>query len=185
MAAQVLRRAVEDEVGPVLERAQMNGRRGSCVDEDRRRVRCGGLEVGHRQERVRRSLEPDELNIIGRRRGLVELHVLEAPALELPKERRRPVVAAFGDRDRGAGLEESQDDRCRRSGTGGEEERLAAVELAEDVLGGHAGGVRVALVVELAQLAVLVRPETSSGQAGCLPSSLRSPRSASTRKRPA
>ena len=62
------------------------GRRGGCVDEHRRRVGRGGLEVGHRQERVRRCLEPDELDAVGRRAGLVELHVLEAPALELAEE---------------------------------------------------------------------------------------------------
>ena len=159
MAAQVLRRAVKDEVGPVLERAEVNRRRSGRVDEDRRRVRRGGLEVGHRQEGVRRSLQPDELDAGRRRPGLVELHVLQAPALELAEEGRRAVVAAFGDGDRRAGLEQRQDDRGRRSGTGGEEERLAAVELAEDAFGGDAGRMRIALVVELAQLAVLVRPE--------------------------
>ena len=178
VTAQVLRRAVQDEVGAVLERAQVNRRRRGRVDEHRRRVRGGGLEVGHRQEWVRRSLEPDELDALGRRPGLVELHVLQAPALELAEESRCPVVAAFGDGDRGTGLEQSQDDRRRRSCTGGEEECLAAVELPEDAFGGDAGGVRVALVVELAQLAVLVRPERRTVERACLPSSLRSPRSA-------
>ena len=137
----------------------MDRRRGGCVDDDRRRVRCGRLEVGHRQERVGRRLEPDELDAVGRRAGLVELDVLEAPALELAEERRRPVVAALGDRDRVARLQQREDERGRRAGARGEEERLAALELTERALRGDSGRVRVALVVELAGLAVLVRPQ--------------------------
>ena len=109
---------------------EVDRRRGGRVDDDRRRVRGGGLEVGHRQERIRRRLEPDELHAVGRRPGLVELHVLEAPARELPEERRRAVVAALGDRDRVARPQERQDDRGRRAGARREEKRLAALELA-------------------------------------------------------
>ena len=65
VAGEVLRGAVEDEVGAVLERAQVDGRRGGRVDDDRRRVRRRGLEVGHRQERIRRRLGPDELHAVG------------------------------------------------------------------------------------------------------------------------
>ena len=117
--AEVLRRAVQHEVGAALERPQVDRRRGRRVDHDRRRMRGGGLEVGHREERVRRRLQPDELDAVGRRPGLVELHVLEAPARELAEERRRPVVAALGDRDVSPGFEQrrARPRRCTPSPT--------------------------------------------------------------------
>ena len=43
-------------------------------------MRGGGLEVGHRQERVRRRLEPDELHAVRRRARLVELDDARAPS---------------------------------------------------------------------------------------------------------
>ena len=76
-----------------------------------------------------------------------------------PEHRRRPEVAALGDRDRVARAEQSEHDGGRRAGAGREEERLAAVELTERLLRRDAGRMRVALVVELARLAVLVRPQ--------------------------
>ena len=69
-----------DEVGAVLERAQVHGRRGGRVDDDRRGVRGGGLEVGHRQERVRRRLEPDELHVRRRRRRSGRTRRSEGPS---------------------------------------------------------------------------------------------------------
>ena len=62
-------------------------RRRRRVAEDERRVRGRGLEVRHRQERVRGRLEPDEVDAVGRRPGLVELDVPDAPALELAEQR--------------------------------------------------------------------------------------------------
>ena len=58
-----------------------------------------------------------------------------------------------------AGREEREHDRRRRPHPRGEEERLAALELAERALGRDAGRVGVAGVVEVARLAVLVRPD--------------------------
>jgi hypothetical protein len=43
--------------------------------------------------------------------------------------------------------------------TGGEEERFAALELSERFLRCDAGGVRVPLVVEVAGIAVAIRPD--------------------------
>ena len=108
VAAEVLRRAVQDEVRAVLERAQVDGRRGSGVDEHRGGMRCGGLEVGHRQERVRGRLEPDELDAVRRRARLVELDVLQAPPLEDAEHRGRAEVTALGDRDRVPGPEQGE-----------------------------------------------------------------------------
>ena len=57
---QALRRGVERDVAAALEWAQMHGRSRRRVADDGRRV-CGrSLEVRHRQERVRRRLDPDE-----------------------------------------------------------------------------------------------------------------------------
>ena len=100
MAAEVLRRAVEGEVAAVLERPQEDRRRGGGVADDRRGVRGRRLEVGHRQERVRRRLEPDEVRARRRRPGLVELDEAQPPALQRPEQDRCAVVGAFGERDR-------------------------------------------------------------------------------------
>ena len=75
MAAQELRRAVQHEVGAVLERPQVDRRGGGGVHEHGRRVRGGCVEVGEGQERVRRRLEPDQIGAGRRRGGLVELDV--------------------------------------------------------------------------------------------------------------
>src|SRR5262245_53886584 len=158
MSTEVLRRAVQDEIGAVLERSQVDRRGGSRIDEHGSGVGRGGLDVGHRQEGVGRRLEPDELHALRRRARLVELDVLQPPALEHAEHRRRPVVTTFGDCDRVARGEQRENDRGRRAGAGREEQRLAAVELAERELRRDTGRVRVALVVELARLTVLVRP---------------------------
>src|SRR5207247_5367124 len=100
VAAEVLRRAVQDELGAVLERAQENRRRGGGVDDNRCRMRRRGLEVGHREEGIRRGLEPDEVDTMRRRAGLVELDDPESPALELAKDDARSEVRTFGQRDR-------------------------------------------------------------------------------------
>ena len=164
--AEVLRRAVEDEVGAVLERAQVDRRRGGRVDDDRRRMRGCGLEVGHRQERVRRRLEPDELHAVRRCAGLVELDDVQPPALERREEAAGAEVRAVGERDRRAGLEQRERERGRRARPGREEQRVPAVELAERLLGRDAGRVRVALVVEVARLAALVvRPDRRAVEA--------------------
>ena len=96
---------------------------------------------------------------LGRRAGLVELDLAEAPALERPRSvTARAVVRARGERDRVARREERERERGRRGRARREEERLAAVEPRERRLGLDAGRVRVALVEEVARLAVLVRP---------------------------
>ena len=65
---------------PSLERAEIDGGRGSRVDEHARRMSSGRVEVGHRQERVRRRLEPDQVDAVRRRARLVELDEPQSPA---------------------------------------------------------------------------------------------------------
>ena len=159
MAAQVLRRAVQDEVGAALEGTQVDRGRGGGVDDDGRRVGRGRLEVGDGQERVRRRLDPDEIGVRGRSAGLVELDEAQAPPLELAEEDACPVVGIARERDRVAGLEQGEDERRRGRRAGREQERGAAVERLERALGLRARRVAVALVVVRARLAVYVRPD--------------------------
>ena len=112
------------------------------VDDDGR-GRGRGLEVRHRLERVRRSLEPDELHAFRRRAGLVELDVLEAPLAECLERDAGAEVAALGERDRVPRLQERQDQCGCRAGAGREEQGLAAVELPEPRLRLRDGGAAV------------------------------------------
>ena len=156
MAAEVLRRAVEDVVGSVLEGTEAERRRHGRVDNDRRGVGGGRLEIGHRQERVRRRLEPDELRTARRRPRLVELDVPQIPARKRLEQATRAEVRAFGERDRLARSQRRERERRRRAGSGGEEHGGAAVELAEPRLCLRHGRVPVARVEEVARLAPLV-----------------------------
>jgi hypothetical protein len=90
---------------------------------------------------------------------LVELDVAHAPALERVEEHAGAVVAALGERDRLAGLQQGEHQRRRRAGAGGEEQRLAALELRELGLGRKPVRVRIALVVQLARLTLPVGPD--------------------------
>ena len=65
----------------------------------------------------------------------------------------------LGQPDRLPGLELGEDEGSDRGGSGGEEERLAAFELAERALGLDTRWVGVPLVVELTWLAVSVGPD--------------------------
>ncbi len=160
MPHQVLRRAVQDEVGAVLERSQVHGRRHGRVDDDGSRMRDRRLQIRHREVRIRRSLEPDELDALGRRPGLVELDDAEAPRRERGERDAGAEVSAARQRDRVAGLQQGEDESGRRSGARRKEERGASVELAERGLGGCDSRTAEALVVELASLALLVvRPD--------------------------
>src|SRR6478736_1912940 len=175
MAAEVLRRAVEHEVRAVLDRPQVDGRGSGRVDDDAGRMCSGGLEVGHRQERIRRSLDPDEVDTFGRGAGLVELDVTQAPTFELCEQHARPEVRALGERDRVARGEEGEDECSRSAAARWEQQSVPAVELAELTFRLGTGGVAVALVDELAWLPVLVRPDRGAVDAHGVPS-----RSAST-----
>ena len=159
MAAQVLRGAVHGVVGAVLERTKVDGRRRGRVDDDAAGVRGGGLEVRHGQERIRGRLEPDEVGAGRRRARLVELDEAQAPALEQVEELAGSVIGALGERDRPPGLELGKDECGDRGRPRGEEQRLAAVELAEDTLGLGPRRVGETLVVEVAGPAVSVRPD--------------------------
>src|SRR5918992_2413260 len=108
---------------------------------------------------VLRRAEPDEVSLRRRRPRLVELDDADSPALEHAQQDRRPVVGLIWDGDGPAGLEEREDEGRDRAGAGREEERGAALELAEGTFGLDPDRMGVALVVELARLAVLERPD--------------------------
>ena len=123
-------------------------------------MRADGVPVRHGQRRVRRRLDPDDVGVRRGRPRLVVLDVAEPPRLERPQQDRRPEVGALGQGDRRAGPREGEQHRGLGGHAGGEEKRLAAFELAESRLAGRAGRVGVALVEELAWIAVLVvRPD--------------------------
>ena len=166
MAGEELRRAVEGEVGAVLERPEQDRRRGRGVDDERRRVRGRRLEVGEGEERVRRRLDPHEVGLGGRCGRLVELDVAEAPALELAERLAGAVVGAGGERDRRARPEKREDERRGRGRARGKEQRVAAVELAEQPLGLLSYRMGVALVVRGPRLAVGVGRRTVERRRG-------------------
>ena len=125
-----------------------------------RRVRGGGLEVGHRQERVRRRLEPDEVDAVGRRRRSGRTRRSAGPSARArgtaPTSRStRPRRA----RSSSPGLEEREHDarssrRCRTRRAAPRRRRARRARARPR----RRSGVRSA-VVELAGLAVLVRPD--------------------------
>ena len=100
VSAEVLRGAVQDVVDAVLEGPEVDRRRGRGVDDDACGM-CGcGLEVGHREEGIRRRFEPDEVDATWWRARLVELDDSQAPPFELAEEDARSEVPAFGEADR-------------------------------------------------------------------------------------
>jgi hypothetical protein len=149
---------VERERAPSFERPHVQWSRGGRVAKDGRGVRRGRLEVRHGEERVRRRLQPDEVDATGRRAGLVELDVAESPAAELAEEDAGAEVGALGERDGPSGLQQREDDRGARGGARGEEHGLAAVELTERPLGLRDRRAPVPRVDERAGLPVLVGP---------------------------
>src|SRR5581483_5815837 len=94
--------------------------------------------------------------ITRRRARLVELDKLEPPGDELGERDARPVVGALRECDRRPGGAEREHAGRDRGRSGSVQERLAALERAEGVLGRRARRMRVPLVDELAGLAVLV-----------------------------
>ena len=108
VAAEVLRRRVDDEVGAERERLLQERGGEGVVDGEQRaggvRGVGGAADVDDVEERVRRRLDPDELRVVVEVRGerLVELvggHVREAVALRLVDPGGHPVHAAVDVRD--------------------------------------------------------------------------------------
>ena len=131
VAGEHLRGAVQRDVAAPLERAQPERRRERRVADDRCRVRGGRLEVGHRQHRVRRRLDQDQVGVGGRRARLVVLDHLDPPRPEMVEQLLVAVVGALGERDRAARRQHRQDDPGDGAHPGGEEQRAAAFERAE------------------------------------------------------
>src|SRR5204862_448263 len=80
VAREVLRRAVQDEVGAVLQGSQMHRRGHGRIDDDRGRVGGRRREIRHREVRGAGRLQPAELYFVGRRPRLVELPDSKAPS---------------------------------------------------------------------------------------------------------
>jgi hypothetical protein len=151
---------MDDDVCAFVERTQVDGRRHRGVADREAAVGTDRFPVGHSEDRVRGRLDPHDVRLLGRRAGLVELEESHAPPLEAAKEHARPEVGAFSKRDRRSGQREGEQDRRFRAHAGGVEERVARLELSEPGLGGGAGRVAVARVVEIARFAALVvRPD--------------------------
>ena len=154
---QELRRRVDDDVGALVERAQVDrGRDGRVADDEARVGRAAppsraSVSVGFAGDSTQTMSAPAG-------GGPVWSYSTkrEAPRLELAQEHRGAEVGALGEGDRRPGPREGEQDGGRRRRPGGEEERLAALELAEPGLGGRPGRMPVAGVEELARLAALV-----------------------------
>ena len=131
-----LRGTVERDVAAELERAQAERRRERRIADDRGRVGGGGLEVRHRQHRIRRRLDQDQVGGGGRRAGLVVLDRVDAPRAKVVEELPVTVVGALGERDRPARWQHRQHDACHGPHPGGIEQGAAAVECAERPLDG-------------------------------------------------
>ena len=147
VAGEVLRRRVDDESRPARARA---GRPASQRSRRRRRGRGarGGLEVGHRQQRVRRRLDPDEVGAGRRRPGLVVLDVPSPQRSSSREEHAGAEVGALRERDRRAGPRAARARPPSRRPCRTRKQRVAALELAERALRRDAGRVRVPRVVE-------------------------------------
>ena len=151
---------MQRDVGALVERVQEDRRRDGRVADDEGRMRANRLPVGQREQRIRRRLEPQHVGAGGRRPGLIELDDLQSPRLELAQRHAGAEVGAFGERDRHARAAEGEDAGGRRRGSRCIEQCVAALHATEGALGRGARRVGVALVDELARLAVLVvRPD--------------------------
>ena len=158
VAGEDLRRRVEDDVATLVERPEAKRCGHRRVAHDGRRVGDGRREVGHRQERVRRRLDEDQVGLVGRRARLVELHDVKLPRREVVEEHAVAVVRPLGDGDRPTRAEQREHDRRHRAHPRGIEQRMAAVERTERLLAGHAGRMVGPCVREAPRLAALVRP---------------------------
>ena len=182
VAADVLRRRVDDDVGAVLERA-LQVRRGEGVvdDEDRAdgvRGVGGRADVDHVQRRVRRRLDPDHPRPLVEVRGevrveLVGRDVVEVIALRPVDARRHAVDAAVDVRDQHdpvAGVEQVHQRRRRAEPGRVADAVVSALERGEALLERLPRRVRRARVVEAL---VLDRPpparRSTSGRSGSSP----------------
>ena len=137
VAAEVLRRRVEDDVGAEVERVLEVGRRERVVDDDERarRVRRlrGGADVDDVQHRVRRRLDPDHprvaVEVLAEVRELRGRQVVEEVALRLVDLRGHPVDAAVdvGDQDDALARVDEVHQRRRRAEPGGERDPVLRV----------------------------------------------------------
>jgi hypothetical protein len=140
VAAEELRRRVDDDVGAERERL-LQQRRGERVVHDHARARLAGGgadrgDVGDVQQRVRRRLEPQHVGL--ERLGGPARQVRRGQPLDLPGVVARArlgdpgdaLVAVVGDHEVRAGRQLAEHRGARRH-SGGERDRLPALEAAE------------------------------------------------------
>ncbi len=158
MAAEVLRRRVDDDVGAELERTLQVRRRERVVDDEERAGRVcglgGGGDVHDVEHRVRRRLDPHHprgvVEMVGEVRELLGRQVVEAVALRLVDLRGHPVDAAVdvGDENDPVARIEEVHERRRRAEPGGVGNAvLGGLERGERGLERAPGRVRDARVV--------------------------------------
>ena len=153
VAGQELRRRVHDDVGALVERVQEDRRRR----RSRRRRRGPGARARASQSGSVSSgfagASTQTMSASGGAPRLVELDDVDAPGLRAapgsPRCRSRRLRRARSSCPAGR----RRGRRRRGARAGRVEERVAALEPTERLLGGGAGRVRVALVEELARLA--------------------------------
>ena len=159
VAAEVLRRRVDDDVGAELERLLQVGRRERVVDDEQRADSVSGVRglanVDDVQRRVGRRLDPDELDLVVEvgREVVVELgrgHVREAVALRLVDLGGHPVDAAvdIGDQNDALARVHEVHQRGRRAEPRAERDAvLRVLEARERDLERRAGRIGDARVV--------------------------------------
>ena len=135
MAAEILRRRVDDDVGAELERALEEGR-GERVVDDEDRARCvrrvrSRADVDHVQHGIRRRLDPDEaralVEVLAEIREVGRGQVVEDVALGLVHLRRHPVHAAVDVRDQNGTVARIDQVHDRRHGAEAGRERDAVL----------------------------------------------------------
>ena len=148
VAAEVLRRAVNDQVRPERERILVDGRRERVVDDEDRSAGVAGLsptrEVVHVEQGVRGTLEPgDPRSLRQERLGLARLPVAHEShgnaelREEVGQDGKRAAVQHVERDDLVSGLEQREEKARERAHPGTEEPgRLSALELAEDARSG-------------------------------------------------
>ena len=182
MAAEELRRRMDDDVGAPVERAAQVRRRERVVDDQRRAVlvrdRGDGLEVEHGARRVADRLAEERLGL-GPQRRAPGVEVARVDEVEVDRELAEEVLElgqrAAVERPRGddviAGLEQREEDRRLRREAAREGDRAGAALEARDALLEHRDrrvhdprvGVAVLLQVEVRGRALDVLEDVARG----------------------
>ncbi len=115
------------------------------------------VEIGHRQDRIRRGLDEDQVGPGGRCARLVELDDVD-PRGQMVEQLAVAVVGTLREGDRAARSEQRQQDRRHGAHPGRIEQCVTDVERTERRFAGDSGRVVVARVREASGLSLLVWP---------------------------